>query len=206
MKGGAYEVNTRIPLPFTLSVESPADETGVRAPADVLALQDQLFHHERCGLQTCGWAPHFTVTSESDGVLTRVKSLLADAGCTVKEERLYRMRHEEFSPHHYRQLDPWNSEWELTECRVSPVEDKVEESVPDPYEAQVETFLHELEAVLLQRHLQPDDFDELLRVAHDIVDHEDPQTGPHVRLIIPLEELVHARQKVQGTGVLEASA
>lgn len=62
---------------------------------------------------------------------------------------------------------------------------------------QVETFLHELESILLQRQLDPHDFSQILTVAHEIVDLEDPQNGPHAGMIIVLEDVLRARGGVQ---------
>jgi hypothetical protein len=117
-------------------VESPADETGVRPPSDVRALQERLFHEEKCSVHSCGWSAHFVVASEQDGVLDRVKALLSAAGCTVSDERRYEWEPQGNREHAYRHQDPWRG-WKP----VDPEPALVTEAEPEPVIAESEPVL-----------------------------------------------------------------
>ncbi len=93
-------------MPFALSVHCPAPETG-EIPAAVRVLQDDLFRHRGCFVETCGWTANFTVILVRDHALDDIKALLAGVGCTVRDEVMLNFQHEESERQHYRQMFPW---------------------------------------------------------------------------------------------------
>lgn len=187
-------------MPFILSVECAADPETGRTSFAIETLQNDLFREHHCGLETCGWTPNFTVICEQDAKRTQVMELLSGAGCTVSQERRYISKQPISEQTRQRSYQPWNTDWE----EVSHVQDEPESlplvaaeevSEDSTYEEQVLAFIHELQEILLEHHLAPNNLEALLDEARHMAE-EEGEDGPHAGLVLPLRDYLVSHPEV----------
>lgn len=194
-------------MPLALSVSCPG-ELGDHLPA-IEQLKDRLFFQEQCCVESVGWVHGFVVRLQERS-LASVKALLAAEGCTV--DRITEQHYEwpesgRDTQQHWRHAAPWNqpqSEPDSVREEVvalsdapEPVMLPIEVPIVADYETRIGAFFDELRGILSQKHLDPDDFDQLLEEARHIVAEEDPERGPHAGLIFGIETALLQRKAMQ---------
>lgn len=182
-------------MPLALSIRCPG-ELGDELPA-IEQLKERLWRKEDCSIETVGWVHGFVVRLR-ESCLGKVNALLAEHDCVVADawEEHYEWPSGERPVQQH--LAPWNLVPHEREPMSESVRGELQAlfvSQPDTYESRIAVFLEELRAILLQRHVDPESLQNVLAAAHEIVDNEDPVTGPHAGIIINLEKYLSERSR-----------